>query len=404
MATALPLGRKYRVLWTAAATSNMGDGIFESALPLLAASVTRDPVALSTVTVALTTPWLVFALVSGALADRWDRAALVWRVDLFRFVVTAALALVVVVGWTSIPLLVIFAIGLGAAETLFDSASLALVPDIVGTDADRLTRANARLEGADIVANQLAGPPAGAGLFVAAASLPAVVNAASFFGSALLLRRLPRTQSPRRTHAEEGLRRQIAIGVRWLVGQPMLRMLAAVVGVMNLATAAATATFVLFVQEELDAGTAGYALALTVAALGAVAGNVVADRKASRLPPEIVLPAAVALFALGLVAIGAFPALVVTTVGLAVVGVAGAYWNVVTVSMRQRVIPNELLGRVNSVYRLVAYGMIPLGAIGGGALAKASGLRAPFIAGGLLVLLAVPPLTRSLRRSAESYI
>ena len=92
------LGGDYRRLWTAAAISNLGDGVFLTALPLLAASVSQDPIAVSLVTLALTSPWLLFALVSGALVDRWDRLTVMRRVDLIRFALTAVLGLVVLSG------------------------------------------------------------------------------------------------------------------------------------------------------------------------------------------------------------------------------------------------------------------------------------------------------------------
>jgi predicted MFS family arabinose efflux permease len=193
------------------------------------------------------------------------------------------------------------------------------------------------------------------------------------------------------------MRREIVVGVRWLVAQPTLATLAIVVGVMNFGTAAASALLVLFLQDEAGAGTGAYALILTVAAVGALVGNVLAERFAGRVRPDRALPAAVATFAVALIVVGAAPVVVVITAAFALIVIAGAFWNVITVSMRQQLIPNELLGRVNSVYRLVAYGTLPLGALGGGLLARAAGLRAPFIVGGIAIAAAVPALVRSLR-------
>lgn len=382
-------------MWLAATASNLGDGIFLTALPLLAVTLTRDPLALSTVTFGLTVPWLAFALLSGALVDRWDRIKVMRRVDALRCVLTASLAVVIVTGATSIPVLVGYALALGTVETLFDSASLSVIPTVVGPDPERLTRANARLEGASIVANGFAGPPAGAGLFAAAPALPAIANAVSFLASAVLLRRVP-TRHVAADVSRSTLRKEIGVGLRWLWTQPVLTTLAAVVGVLNLATAAAPALLVLILQDEAGAGTSAYAVVLTISTGGALAGSVLAERFAARAQPRHALPLAVGCFAAGLLLVGAAPNVVVITVAFALIGLAGAAWNVVTVSMRQQLIPSELLGRVNSVYRLVAYGTMPLGALGGGALARAAGLRTPFLTAGLIVAVTIPVLIQTL--------
>ena len=320
------------------------------------------------------------------------------RVDLLRCGLTAGLAVVVALGATSIPVLVGFAVALGTAETLFDSASLAVVPGIVGTDSERLTRANARLEGANIVANGFVGPPVGAGLFAAAPALPAMLNAASFLVSTLVLRGVSVTVAAVE-RPTSNLRQEIGVGLRWLIGQPLLTALAVVVGVMNLALAAAGAVLVLLVQDEADAGNMTYTIVLTTAAAGALAGNLLAERHASRMRPKLVLPPAVCVLAASLVAIGTFPRTAVIVAAFTLIGLSGGLWNVITVALRQGVIPDELLGRVNSVYRLVAYGTMPVGALLGGALARALGIRAPFLAGGILIAITIPGLARALHHA-----
>jgi predicted MFS family arabinose efflux permease len=271
----------------------------------------------------------------------------------------------------------------------------------VGTDPERLIRANARLEGASIVANGFAGPPAGASLFAVAPALPAAANALSYLLSTVLLRRV-RTTHARSAAPRSTLHDEIGAGLRWLRGQPILMTLAAVVGALNLATAAAPGLLVLVLQDEANAGTGAYATVLTISAVGALAGSVLAERCAGRVRPRSTLPAAVGIFAAGLLLIGTVPNLLVITTAFAAIGFAGAAWNVISVALRQRLIPAELLGRVNSAYRLVAYGTMPLGAVGGGALARAAGLRAPFLAGGLAVAAIVPVLVHALRRAGAT--
>lgn len=397
MVRSASLGRDYRLLWTAAASSNLGDGVFFTALPLLAVSLSRDPIALSAVSFGFSAPWLAFALVSGALVDRWDRIKVMWRVDLARCVLTAALSAVVFTGATTIPVLVGFAVALGSAETMFDTASLAAVPTVVGIDPERLTRAGARLEGAGIVANGFAGPPAGAAMFAVAPALPVAINAGSFLVSTLLLRNVSIEHTPV-VSCGSTLRHDIFVGLRWLAAQPVLATLAVVVGVMNLGSAAVTTLLVLYIQDEAGVGTFYYGLVLTAAAAGALAGAVLAERHASRIRPTWVLPVAVGAFAAAVIVMAAVPRATVIAGAFALVGLAGAVWNVVTVAMRQQLIPHELLGRVNSAYRLIAYGAMPIGAIGAGVLARVAGLRAPFFVAGVLIAATVPTLSHSLRQ------
>jgi len=145
-----------------------------------------------------------------------------------------------------------------------------------------------------------------------------------------------------------------------------------------------------------------YGVVLTLAAIGALCGNVLAERLADRMRPARVLPPAVGGFAAAFVVMGVFPTVVLIAGSLATLGFAGATWNVVTVSLRQRIIPNDLLGRVNSIYRLVAYGTMPLGAIGGGVLARTAGLRAPFLTAGLLTAATIPTLRRRLPQTCRA--
>jgi MFS family permease len=156
------LDRDFGKLWTAAAVSTLGDGITATAGPLLAATLTRDPLLIGVVGAASFAPWLLVGLVSGALVDRLDRRRVLWTVDLARAAVLAALAVAVLAGGASIPLLAGGAFLLGVGQTLFDSAAQASIPSLVGRAPDRLATANGRLLGAQTVSQHFVGPPAGA--------------------------------------------------------------------------------------------------------------------------------------------------------------------------------------------------------------------------------------------------
>jgi predicted MFS family arabinose efflux permease len=266
---------------------------------------------------------------------------------------------------------------------------------------------SSRARGAPIGESFL-GPPGGSLLFAAATALPFGLDAVSFAGSAALLARLPRTghaaENAGNTESAERppIRAQIAEGLRWLARHRLLRVVAVLLGIYNFANQMGQAVLVLLATQTLHVSTRGYGLLLAASAVGSVVGglvNPILTRRIGMLP-SLVLPALVS--AAAFVGIGLAPGPVVVAALLASQGFAAAMWNVVTVSLRQRVVPGHLLGRVNSVYRMLGWGLMPLGALAGGFVAHAAGLRAPYIVAGLLTglsaLVALPLLLAAVRK------
>lgn len=395
-----PLGRDYSRLWLASAVSNAGDGVFVVALPLLAATLTRSPARVAAVVFAGRLPWLLFALVSGALVDRWDRRRVMWVVDGLRCLVVLTMAAAVVGDVATIPLLMAGAFLLGVGETLFDNAAQSIVATVVGRDPARLQQANARLQGAEILANQFAGPPAGGLLFAAGRSVPLVADAVSFaVSSALIAGMGTAPRLPRVGEARTRLRTEIVDGLTWLWRHRLLRTLALMVGAMNLAFTAGEAVLVLFAQDVLGVGPVGFGLLSLGGAAGGLLGTMVGTRLVGRLGAGPVLLGAAGAFGAAQLGTGLLSEAWAVGAVFAVTGFAGVTWNVLTVSLRQSIVPEQLLGRVNSVYRLLAWGTMPLGAAAGGLLASWLGLRAPFLVGGA-ALLVVPFLAARVVSSA----
>jgi len=381
------LGGNFARLWTAGAVSNLGDGVVLAAMPLLAASLSHnDPVTVALVATAGTLPWLLFSLVGGAIADRTDRRRTMAVVDGMRFVAMAALAVALLAGAESIVLLVIVSFALGMAETVFDNASQAILPSLV-TDDDLLETANGRLEGAQIVTNQFVGPPVGAVLFGLAAAAPFFLDAASFALAALLALTLRGSFRPERELQGTTVRSDIAEGVRWLVRHRVLRTLAIALGVINFVGLAAMTILVLYAENVLHLTKLQYGLLFTVEAAGALLGSLVAARISARLGPGTTLATAIAISAASFLVPVVWANAIAVAASLALGAFWGLVWNVITVSLRQTLVPDALLGRVNSAYRLVGWGTMPLGALAGGLLADAFGLRAPFLVAGVVALL-----------------
>jgi MFS family permease len=384
-ATSTParLSRDYWRLWWANAISSTGDGAFVAALPLLAVTITRDPRLVSVVTAATYLPWLLLSLPAGAVVDRYDRTTLMWRAQAVQAAVVVTAAILIVVHRADIEVLAASGLLLGSAEVIFSNAAQSVLPALVPPDL--LPRANGSQQVSLTVGESFLGPPAGSLLFAAAAALPFGLDAASFAGSAALLSGLPKTRPERAGRAP--IRAQVAEGLRWLARHRLLRVVAVLLGIYNFANQMGQAILVLLATQTLHVSTRGYGLLLAASAVGSVVGglvNPVLTRHMSLLS-SLVLPAMIDAAAFA--GIGLAPDPVAAATLLAVQGFSVTMWNVVTVSLRQRVVPGHLLGRVNSVYRMAGWGLMPLGALAGGFVAHTAGLRAPYVVAGLLCLL-----------------
>jgi MFS family permease len=380
------LSRDYWRLWWANAISSTGDGAFVAALPLLAVTITRDPRLVSVVTAATYLPWMVLSLPAGALVDRYDRSTLMWRSQAVQAAVVAAVAILIVFRIANIAVLGVAGLLLGCAEVIFSNAAQSVLPALVPPEL--LPKANGSQQVSLTVGESFLGPPTGSLLFAAAAALPFGLDAASFAGSAALLARLPRTGLSRTEISENGqrptIRTQIAEGLRWLARHRLLRVVAVLLGVYNFANQMGQAILVLLATQTLHLGTRGYGFLLAATAVGSVVGGLVAPRLTRRLGMLPSLITGGVIDAAVFVGVGLAPDAAVAAVMLAGQGFAVTMWNVVTVSLRQQIVPAHLLGRVNSVYRMLGWGLMPAGALVGGFVAGAAGLRAPYIVAGVL--------------------
>ncbi|WP_304454901.1 MFS transporter [Nocardiopsis sp. YSL2] len=396
------LGGRFWRLWGSSVLSNLADGVLKVALPLAALRLTDSPPLVAGVTFALTLPWLVCALPAGALADRVDRRTAMLGANLVRALALTALALVLASGTASIWALYAVALCVGVAETVYDTSAQSILPQVV--PRGRLSAANGRLHAAELTAQQFVGPPLG-GLLAALGLVTAFATPAGLWLAALgaLLTVGGRYRVARGAPAP--LRSDIAEGLRFLWRHRLLRALAVMVGVSNFATNAAFAVLVLYAvgpESALGLTEPGYGVLLTATAAGSLLGALGAERIERFLGRGRSLWVTVLTFAL---LVGA-PALSTNPYGVAacflVGGVGIAVWNVITVSLRQRTTPDALLGRVNSAYRLLAWGTMPLGAAAGGLLAEFLGVRAVFAVMALLVLTLLVPMARIDRAALDS--
>lgn len=389
-----PLGRAFWRLWLASCLSNLADGVVKVALPLVAVTLTDSPVLVAGVAVAVTLPWLLFALPAGALADRADRRAAMLAANVVRASTLAVLAVMATFGHGSIWTLYTVAVFVGLAETVYDTCAQSMLPQVI--PRERLSRANGRLQAAELTANEFLGPPFG-GLLVAIGIAAAFAVPAALWAAAVGVLLLVQGQFRVAREQDTTVRADIAEGLRFLWRHRLLRTLAVMTGLFNLATNATFAVFVLYAvgpDSAIGLTEVGYGLLFGTIAAGSVLGALVAEPVERHLGRASTL----ALGILGGALIVGAPGLTNDPVPIAVAflvgGAALALWNVVAVSLRQRVTPDRILGRVNSGYRLVAWGVRPLGAAAGGLMSELVGLRVVFAGAAVLILLTLLGMTR----------
>ncbi|MEZ5279885.1 MAG: MFS transporter [Acidimicrobiales bacterium] len=414
------MNRSYARLVAASTIPNLGDGVALIAYPWLASAITRNATLISLIAVAQRLPWLLFSLPAGVITDRVDRKRLMVVMDFTRGMLTLGVAAVVAWRSASLPgadelenivgtdvglylVLLVATVLFGFAEVLRDNAGQTFLPAIVAKDD--LEKANGRLWSAEQVANSFAGPPLGSLLIGVAFAAPFFFDAATFAVAAALVASIPGQFHPKSTAERAPWRTELVEGVRWLWSHELLRPLAITLGVLNALGALPFAVLVLFGQEVLGTSATEFALLGTGGALGGVLGGFAASAIAKRIGEGAAL--FLVLVGSGVIsaAIGFAGHWLVVWALFATSTVLAVVWNVITVSLRQSIIPDGLLGRVNSVYRFFAWGMMPIGAFAGGLLValadgpfgRTTALRLPWVVSGVLhlalLVYAAPRLT-----------
>ena len=421
------MGANYWRLFSSSTLANLGDGLMAVAVIWLASSLTRDPTTIALIGLASSLPWLVFSLPAGVLADRYDRRLLVGSMDVLRCLVIAGFAVLLWVNQEALPTPAELAAGgvapavatpllwalaglvllLGFAEVVRDNTAQTLMPAVV--DKPLLERANSRMWGAEMTMNQFIGPPLSGLLVAIAVAIPFGINAGLLAICALLVFSL-RGSFTSGTRADRRInwRQEIGEGLGWLWRHRLLRSLAISLVVMNMASSLSGVIFILYAQEVLGLFDGWkYGLLISGAAVGSVLATMFADRIAARFGGARALITSIVVMGATLVATGLVSQAALVWLAQVLSGMAVLVWNVITVSLRQRIIPDHLLGRVNSAFRFFGWGTISIGLLLGGLLVSAleSGLgrewalRSAFLVAGaiylVLLMFAAPRLTQS---------
>jgi MFS family permease len=384
----------YYRFWLSGFLSDFGNGARFAAFPLLAARLTGSPAAVAAVTAAQSAPGLVLGAGLGVLVDRTDRRRLMVMVDVAQAAVIAGLAAAILAHRAGLGLIYLTAFTTGAGAALRDTAAVACLPRLA--DPADMDRAYARVIAGQIVGSELAGPAAGGWLFGVAAALPFAVNAGTLGISVLLLLTLPSVFGPvsESAHPESAtslaaLRQEFSDGVRWLWRDSGVRDVTIAAGVISAMDAAWFAVLVLYVIHVLDQKPGMYGILLAIGAIGGISVGGIGPPITRRLGPWRSLLIAGLVLAASQAVLGLTANVIVAAPMLATSSAAWALFGMTAVTMRQRQVPDHMLGRVTSLYRTVFQGAETLGALGGGAIAAVAGVRATMLVGAVPITATV---------------
>ena len=369
--TTSALGRRFWSLWTSFTAANLGDGFSLVAFPLLAVSLTDDARLVAFVSVCRFLPFPLLGLPAGMIIDRFDRRWLAIGAQAGRGLAIGAVSLLVWVEEATIPLIALAAFVVGAGEVITDGGLPAVVRAVV--TSTQLEQANSRLSASQTVANVFIGPPLSALAFEFDPALPFLVAAVLYALTIVLLATLRGTFRSEAEVDDGTLRQRLTRGLLYVWGHPVLRPLALIVAAFSFVGEAGNAIFVVLVTERLGLSNVQFGLLLSVESIAAVAMSFAISRLIRRTSHGFSMQISVVLFTTSALLFGLTTFVPAILLAMLIRGASQPTWNVVSVTVRQRLVPDAIFGRMMTAYLVIAWGMQPLGALTGGVIAESFG-------------------------------
>lgn len=397
------LGSDFSRLWAAAAFSNLADGLGRIAVPLVATTLTRDPLVIAVLGALAFVPWFVFGIAAGMIVDRFDRRLVMALANVVRGLAAIGLAVCAMIGVLDIPLLVAGTLLFGLGETLFDNATNAVIPAVVVPS--QLDRANGRVQAAQITIDNFLAAPVGGLLFALSLSVPLWAGGVGYLVPIVLVLLLPAVaaHAPRAASTPESETDPVPLpdapvvspspavpareALRYLWRHRYLRAMVLFTSVVGSALSFAQATMLVYFLDAQHVPAAAIGFVTAGIGVGALLGSLAASRLVERLGRGIVMVLANAGCVVGVALTGIAPDAVTAVVAYAVFAFAVATWNVPWGALRQQIVPPPLFGRVLGIIRTVTWGLFPLATVLGGFVSRVD-LRLPFLIAAGVILVA----------------
>jgi len=384
------LGPAFNRLFSASVISNLSDGLLAVAAPLLAISLTKDPVLISMLSAFVMLPWLLFAIPIGLIVDRSDKRLLITLTNSIRFITAGLVALAISTDTITIYWLLLATFLIGTCEVATDTAAQSLIPVIL--EKKNFEKANSRMNIAETVIQNFIGAPLSGFLYATAIVLPFILNSLGFLIAAIFVFMIPahlisQGFSAETTVAEKkSFISEIKFGLNYLWNDRPLRRLVATTTSLGLFYSLSTSTLILFITEILEVQAKYFGVLMAGAGSGGVLGGVLTPVLSKKFGRGAVLAVAIFISSITVLFQGLSPNVWV----FGVIGFISTFsitnWNILLMSCYQVLIPAELYGRIHGARRTFVWGVMPIGALLGGVIAH-SGLRLPLIVGGIATTL-----------------
>lgn len=399
-AVKVPLGSAFARLWTAAAFSNLADGLGRTAVPLIATTLTRDPLAIAALGAVAFLPWLIFGLPAGMIVDRFDRRYIMALANTLRGGVALVLAILATTGTLTIVSLLIATLVFGLGETLFDNATNAVVPAV--TPPKALDRANGFMQAAQITIDSFLAAPIAGILFAVSLALPVWLGAAAFIIPVVLAIFLPlsaaRPLVAEHEDAPNGAGAGEALSYLW--HNHYLRTMTLYTTIIGSSLSFAQAATFLYFLDEQHVPEAVIGFVMSGIGLGALLGSIVSPRLVARFGRGAVMFWTNIVCVFAMTGVWIAPELITAMVSYAAFAACVAVWNVPWGALRQTIIPNRLFGRVLGIIRSVTWGIMPIATLIGGLVARED-LRLPLIIGAGIQLVTTLVWARVILRATQ---
>ena len=384
------LGPAFNRLFSASVISNLSDGLLAVAAPLLAISLTKDPILISLLSAFVMLPWLLFAIPIGLIVDRTDKRLLITFTNSIRFITAGLVALAISTDTITIYWLLLATFLIGTCEVATDTAAQSLIPVLL--DKKNYEKGNSRLNVAETVIQNFIGAPLSGFLYATAIVLPFILNSLGFLVAAIFVLMIPaHLISHGSTDAKNDLEKksflaEIKFGLNYLWNDKPLRRLVATTTSLGFFYSLSTSTLILFITETLKLPTQYFGVLLAGSGSGAVLGGILTPTLSKKFGRGAVLAVAIFISSITVLFQGLAPNFWV----FGSIGFISAFfitnWNILLMSCYQVLIPSELYGRIHGARRTFVWGVMPVGAFLGGVLAHA-GLRIPLLVGGIATTL-----------------
>lgn len=384
------LGTAFNRLFGASVISNLADGLLATAAPLLAITLTKDPVLISMLSALVMLPWLLFAIPIGLIVDRVDKRLLVTFTNSVRFVIAGLLALAISTDFITIYWLFLAAFLIGICEVASDTAAQSLIPIIL--EKKNFEKANSRLNIAETVIQNFVGAPLSGFLYATAIVLPFMLNSLGFLIAAIFVFLIPAhlivtpQEKEKAAAKRDGFISELKFGLNYLWNDRPLRRLVATTTSLGFFYSLSTSTLILFITETLAVPAKYFGVLMAAAGSGAILGGVLTPALSKKFGRGRVLATAIFLSSVTVIFQGLSPNVWV----FGVIGFISSFtitnWNILLMSCYQVLIPSELYGRIHGARRTFVWGVMPIGSFIGGVIAH-SGLRVPLLVGGIATTL-----------------